>query len=102
MKYNGEGGFFGAGVEADLADSDSQIIYLGQGGLGMGDRDYYLLPENAAIKEGYKAFLEKVLTLAGIEERRAVAANALAVEDKLAQVSWTREQNRDMPPATIP
>ena len=35
----GEGGFYGAGVEADLTDSDNQVLYLGQGGLGMGDRD---------------------------------------------------------------
>ena len=36
----GEGGFFGGGVDADLMDSKTQIFYLGQGGLGMGDRDY--------------------------------------------------------------
>ena len=37
---------------SDLADSDNQILYLGQGGLGIGDRDYYVEAENAAIKEG--------------------------------------------------
>ncbi|MBR6054301.1 MAG: M13 family metallopeptidase [Bacteroidales bacterium] len=94
-KYN-EDFFFGAGVEADLTDSDSQIIYLGQGGLGIGDRDYYLLSENAAIKEGYKAMLVKVLSLAGIEEPEAKAAATLTIEDRLAAFSWTREQNRDM------
>ena len=39
MRLYGDGGFFGAYVEADLADSDSQVLYLGQSGLGMGDRD---------------------------------------------------------------
>ena len=42
MSLYAEGGFFGAGVEADLTNSDMQVLYLGQGGLGMGDRDYYL------------------------------------------------------------
>ena len=58
-----DGGFYGCGVEADLADSDNQVLYLGQGGLGMSDRDYYLKAENAGLKAGYKAFLAKVFEL---------------------------------------
>ena len=53
MNLYGEGGFFGAGVESDLTNSDMQVLYLGQGGLGMGDRDYYLLESNAELKAGY-------------------------------------------------
>ena len=94
-KYN-DGGFFDAGVEADLTNSDSQIIYLGQSGLGIGDRDYYLLPENAAFKEGYKAMLVKMLTMAGVENPEGKAAATLALEDKLAEISWPRERDRDM------
>ena len=96
MNLYGEGGFFGAGVEADLTNSDMQILYLGQGGLGMGDRDYYLLETNAALKAGYQAFLEKALTLAGVENAAQLAAKDMQVEDAMAQVAWTREQNRDM------
>ena len=94
-KYN-DGGFFDAGVEADLTNSDSQVIYVGQSGLGMSDRDYYLLPENAALKDGYKAMLVKMLTMAGIENPEGKAAATLALEDKLAEISWPRERNRDM------
>ena len=97
MQLEGEGGFFGAYVEADLMDSNNQILYIGQGGLGIGDRDYYVKPENAAIKEGYRLFLSKVLALAGVENAQAVADNTVAVEDYLAQNSWTREQERDIP-----
>ena len=68
MHNCGQGGFFGAYVESDMVDSDSQIIYFGQGGLGIGNRDYYVKPENAALKEGYRAFLEKVFALAGNPE----------------------------------
>ncbi|MCR5518762.1 MAG: M13 family metallopeptidase [Bacteroidales bacterium] len=97
MKLEGEGGFFGAYVETDLMNSDMQILYMGQGGLGIGDRDYYVKPENAALKEGYRIFLNKVLNLAGVENAKEVADNAVAVEDYLALNSWTREQERDMP-----
>ena len=96
MNRYGEGGFFGAGVEADLANSDMQVLYMSQGGLGMGDRDYYLKEENQAHREGYHAFLVKVLDMAGVENPQAVADQDMAVETALAQVSWTREQNRDM------
>ncbi|MBP5317660.1 MAG: M13 family metallopeptidase [Bacteroidales bacterium] len=96
MNLYGEGGFFGSGVSADLTNSDMQILYLGQGGLGMGDRDYYLLESNAALKEGYKNFLVKVLKLAGIENAEAVVAKDMTVEDAMAQIFWTREQNRDV------
>ena len=96
MNLYGEGGFFGAGVEADLANSDMQVLYLGQGGLGMGDRDYYLLETNKELKEGYKAFLVKALTLAGIQNAQAVMEQDMVVEDAIAQYSWSREKNRDM------
>ncbi len=96
MNLYGEGGFFGAGVEADLANSEVQVLYLGQGGLGMGDRDYYLLDTNKELKEGYKAFLVKVLNLAGIENAQDVMEKDMVVEDAIAAYSWTREKNRDM------
>ena len=93
---NGEDMFFSGYVMADLMDSNSQVLYLAQGGLGIGDRDYYLKEENAAIKAGYRNYLERILSLAGVADSTAVAANTLAVEDFLAQISWTREQERDV------
>ena len=92
----GEGGFFGGGVEADLMDSSIQIFYLGQGGLGMGDRDYYVDPANAELRKGYEAMLAKFFALAGLDNAEQRAANAAGVEDKLAQFSWTSVQNRDI------
>ena len=96
MNRYGEGGFFGAGVEADLTNSDIQILYLGQGGLGMGDRDYYLKAENKELFEGYRNFLVKVLELSGIENAQSVAEKDLAIENAMAKIFWSREQNRDM------
>ena len=92
----GEGGFFGGGVDADLMDSKTQIFYLGQGGLGMGDRDYYVDPANAELRKGYEAMLAKLFALAGLDKPEQRAANAAGVEDKLAEFSWTSVQNRDI------
>ena len=96
MHNTGDGPFFGARVESDMIDSDSQILYFGQGGLGIRNRDYYVKPENAAMKEGYRAFLEKVFALAGIENPKRASENALAVEDVLADNSWDSVKERDV------
>ncbi len=96
MNLYGEGGFFGGGVSSDIEDSDMQIFYLGQGGLGMGDRDYYLEASNAALKEGYKNYLVNVLNLAGVPNAEEVMAGDIQVEDAIAFHSWTREQNRNV------
>jgi len=96
MNLYGEGGFFGSGVEADLTNSDVQVLYLGQGGLGMRDRDYYLKDENKELKEGYVNYLVKVLELAGIDNAKDIVAKDIEVETSLAKVSWSREQNRNM------
>ncbi len=97
MSLEGTGaGFYGSGVEADLANSDMQILYLGQAGLGMGDRDYYLKEENASLKEGYRQFLVKVLNLCELENSEEIAAKTLEVENQIAEFSWSREQNRDL------
>ncbi|MBR5076669.1 MAG: M13 family metallopeptidase [Bacteroidales bacterium] len=96
MNLVGEGGFFGGGVDADLMDSKTQVFYLGQGGLGMGDRDYYVDPANAELRKGYEAMLAKFFTLAGLDSPELRAANAAGIEDKLAEFSWTSVQNRDV------
>ncbi len=93
--YN-ESAFFGAGVGADLTNSDMQILYVGQGGLGIGNRDYYVDPQYAAIKEGYLNFLTKVFALTGVAEPEKAAKNALEVEDVIANHSWTSLQQRDV------
>lgn len=96
LHNSGESAFFGTGVMADLMDSDTQILYFAQSGLGIGDRDYYTEERNAAIKEGYRKFLASVFALAGVDNPEKAAANALAVEDVLAVNSWTSVQERNI------
>ena len=65
----------------------------------MGDRDYYVDPENAPIKEAYKNYLVRIFTLAGYDEAAAAqaAADALEVEDSLAEVFFSNVEQRDIP-----
>ncbi|MDT3356651.1 MAG: M13 family metallopeptidase [Bacteroidota bacterium] len=91
----GVSGFYDIGVETDLADSDSQILYVSNASLGIGDRDYYLDPENAEILKGYRDYLIKLFTISGREDAEKAADNMISVEMMLAKTSWTKEQRRD-------
>ena len=88
--------FFSASVSSDMIDSNNQILYLFQSGLGMGDRDYYVDTANAAIKEGYRAFLSRIFALAGYGDAEKAADDALSVEDALAKASWSSVELRDV------
>lgn len=88
--------FFAPQVSADLADSRNQVLYLSQSGLGMSDRDYYVDTTNAAIKDGYHRFLERIFSLAGMENAASAADDALSVEDMIAKASWSSVELRDV------
>ena len=91
-----ETSFFNTYVGTDLMNSNMQVLYLSQGGLGIGDRDYYIETANAGIKEGYKNFLSKVFALSGVDNPNRAAENAVKVEDVLAANSWTSVQERNI------
>ena len=95
-ELNGIGSIFGGGVSTDLMDSNMQIFYISESGLAMGNRDYYLLPEHQALRDGYKAFLEKIATLAGLENAAEIAQDAFDVEMAIAVPYWSMVQQRDI------
>ena len=88
--------FFSAYVTADMTDSDMNVLYLSQSGLGMGDRDYYLDTANASIKEGYRKYLARVFGLSGVENPDSSAADVLEIEDAIAAISWSSVKCRDV------
>ena len=97
LHTDGIGVFFAAYPAADLEDSNMTIFYFEQGGLGMGNRDYYIDQKNANIKEAYVAYLEKLLVLAGVEgDHKKMVADVLAIEDAIAEKSWSNVECRDI------
>ena len=56
-----EGTLFNIGIDVDLKDPKRYAVYLGQGGLGLPDRDYYLKPEFSAQKAKYEAYVARLL-----------------------------------------
>ncbi|MDE1938196.1 MAG: M13 family metallopeptidase [Alphaproteobacteria bacterium] len=88
---------FNVGIGIDDKNPDAYSINLGQSGLGMPDRDYYLRDDKAlaATREAYKKYLADMLTLAGFKNAEERAAKIYAVEKEIAKVSWTRADRRD-------
>jgi predicted metalloendopeptidase len=85
------------GVHQDAKDSTKYVFDLGQDGLGMPDRDYYLQHDDKMeqARKQYGLYIEKMLTLAGDKDAAQNAKDILALETELARVQWTKVQNRD-------
>ena len=88
---------FGLFVTQDLNRPDVTIPYLMQGGLGLPDRDYYVSakPEMAELRTAYRAYVEKLLTLAGVSDAAARADRIVALENKIAQAHFDIVASQD-------
>jgi len=90
---------FRVGSEQDARNATQVIGEIAQGGLSLPDRDYYLKddPASVAIQQAYRAYLEKMLQLAG-EPAAQAGAEAEAIyglEHTLAEAQWSRVELRD-------
>ncbi|MEO8935395.1 MAG: M13 family peptidase, partial [Burkholderiaceae bacterium] len=89
---------FAVQVHQDAQDSTKYVADLGQGGIGLPNRDYFLAKNDkrfAAIRVKYQAYLAQLLTMAGERDAAAKAKAVVALETRIAQAQWTRVQNRD-------
>jgi putative endopeptidase len=90
---------FGFGVEQDEKDSSKQIAGIGQSGLSLPDRDYYIVdnPHFKEIRSQYLAHLTRIFALAGDTPEKAAkeAASVLEIETALAKASTSRTDLRD-------
>jgi endothelin-converting enzyme/putative endopeptidase len=95
IHHQGPAGF---GIIPDPADTTRYIAFVGQAGIGLPDRDYYLKTDGKFpdYREGYKAYIAKIFDLAGIEDGAAKADAILAFETKIAEVHWTQEDSRNI------
>ena len=101
LKYasRGIGLSFGSYFSADDKNVTMNILTLSQGGLTLGQRDYYLNNDEATVKirEAYKEHIVRMLQLFGFSEAEAVAKRdaIFRFETSLALVSKSRTELRD-------
>jgi putative endopeptidase len=84
-------------IEQDAKDAAAYLPDVSQSGLTLPDRDYYLRADPAfvTIRAQLRAYVARMLSLAGIAHSDAAVSRVLAVENRLAQVQWSAAQDRD-------
>lgn len=95
----GAGAFFQTPVATDLKKSDTMALYLSSSGLGLPERDYYLLKDEKSgeIREKYEQHVARMLELSGIESASAQqqAEAVMELETRLANATMTKENRRN-------
>ena len=83
-------------IDIDEKNPDSYMVRLSQSGLGMPDRDYYLLDEKSLVetREVYKKYLADMLAVAGVNDPGRAAA-IYALEARIAEAHWPKAETRD-------
>ena len=89
------GAIFGVYLDVDLKDPEHYAAYLGQSGLTLPDRDYYLKPDFAKQKAAFESYVANILGQIGWNDPAGSAKAVVAFETALANASWTKEQQRD-------
>ena len=86
-------------VTADFEDAGAYLVYVGQGGLGLPERDYYLRDDerSVGIRDAYRAHVAAQLVNLGqpADDAAAAAESILALETRLAEASLPADQLRD-------
>jgi putative endopeptidase len=90
--------FFGFSVGPDDKNSSMNIVHIYQSGIGMGDRDYYLLQNEHSqnLRAAYIKLMETQFQNTGYSEADAkkAAANVMKIETELAGAHVTKEMRR--------
>ena len=87
--------FFGPFVDADMMDSNMNMVYLYQSGLGMGNRDYYLDEGNESIREAYRKYIATLFEFANFGDPAKAVEAVMEIETAIAKVSLSNVDLRD-------
>jgi predicted metalloendopeptidase len=89
---------YGVYISQDARNSTQHAASIAQSGLGLPDRDYYLKKDDAklaAVRDKYVAHIANTLAMAGHKNAAEDAQAIMALETALAEVQWTKVDNRD-------
>ena len=99
MAKFGDSEFYSAGMGADEKNATQNILNVSQGGLTLGQKDYYLETDEATtkIREAYKQHIVRMFQLFGFSKGQATKKmqNVWKLELALAKVSKSRTELRD-------
>lgn len=81
---DGIGTLFGYGIGQDLMNVNINVAYMGQGGIGLPNRDYYFEEKYKSILDAYQKHIETCFNLAGIKTDPVTFENIVKLETALA------------------
>ena len=92
--------FFSIMCDADMMDARYNLVQLYQGGLSMGERDYYLADDEPTtkIRNAYHDYVKQLFMMTGYDEAKANEAMlaVLKIETRIAKASYTPTQLRNV------
>jgi putative endopeptidase len=100
MHSSGYGPFYGVSSFANLMDSKVNSLYVGSGGLGLPNRDYYTKTDQKSveIRDKYIAHVNRMLKLGGVSgNTQMLADQIMAIENQLALATLTPIESRNIP-----
>jgi len=86
---------FGTGITIDQKQPTRYVVSVGQSGISLPNRDYYLDARFADKKALYQAYVQDMLTMIGWDDPAGNAQRILEMEDKIATAHWTPVENRN-------
>jgi endothelin-converting enzyme/putative endopeptidase len=84
-------------VYIDEKQPDTHVTLMGQSGLGLPNRDFYLKDDDKSkeIRDQYLTHVAKMAELAGMQNGQTVAETVMSIETQLAEKQWAKEKLRD-------
>jgi putative endopeptidase len=95
LERQGTSGFFQVFVDNDAGNPERYLVFIEQGGLGLPDESYYREDKFAEIRQKYPIFIEKMLSLAGVDDGAVRAGRIVELETSLAGNHWDNVRSRD-------
>ncbi len=99
MSITVDPGFFGYGIDADMKSSKNNLFEIGQGGLSMGQKDYYLENDEATanVRAKFQEMVVKMFQLMGDDEAKAKSRmeDVMRIETRIAKASLSNVEQRD-------
>jgi putative endopeptidase len=92
---DGIGTLFGYGIGQDLMNVNINVAYMGQGGIGLPNRDYYFEEKYKSILEAYQKHIETCFNLAGIKTDPSTFENIVKLETALASAMLRPAEMRE-------
>ena len=88
-------GVFQLFVDNDPGNPERYLVFVEQGGIGLPDESYYREEKFAAIREAYAAFVEKMVSLSGVDDAAESARRIVDLETAIAAQHWDNVRTRD-------